>query len=124
MGIMNPNNCETCYYKAMGDEEGHCYMFKDAPTEVCAQHSGREDRWFVPAGVNRGTINLQAGYVLEPKIVMSGDLEDAFVARLFDSILEEDDRLWVARITQIIRDSRRKLNKRKKQRRATTGRRR
>ena len=38
----NPNNCETCKYHPDPDAEGHCYMFKDAPTDVCMQHSGRE----------------------------------------------------------------------------------
>jgi hypothetical protein len=39
---MNPNNCETCQFKQMNvDPELHCYMFKDEPTEVCMQHSGR-----------------------------------------------------------------------------------
>lgn len=39
----NPNNCSTCKWMAIDDGEGgHCYMFRDAPTEVCMQHSGRE----------------------------------------------------------------------------------
>ena len=39
---MNPNNCSTCKYKAMDDGEGgHCYMFRDEPSDVCMQHTGR-----------------------------------------------------------------------------------
>lgn len=40
MTAMNPNNCETCEHKQNADG-GHCYMFRDAPTEVCMQHTGR-----------------------------------------------------------------------------------
>jgi hypothetical protein len=40
--MSNPNNCETCKYHPDPDAEGHCYMFRDAPTDVCMQHSGRE----------------------------------------------------------------------------------
>jgi hypothetical protein len=36
----NPNNCETCRHKQNPDG-GHCYMFRDEPTEVCMQHTGR-----------------------------------------------------------------------------------
>lgn len=46
---MNPNNCETCDYKHMkspdqADDDGHCYMFRDEPTEVCMQHTGHRAR--------------------------------------------------------------------------------
>ncbi len=37
----NPNNCETCKYHPDPDATGHCYMFRDEPTDVCMQHSGR-----------------------------------------------------------------------------------
>lgn len=38
---MNPNNCSTCdHFK--DPDEGHCYMFRDEPTEVCMQHTGRQ----------------------------------------------------------------------------------
>lgn len=38
----NPNNCKTCEHMEHNDEEdGHCYMFEDEPTEVCMQHTGR-----------------------------------------------------------------------------------
>lgn len=33
----NPNNCTTCEYKQHPDG-GHCYMFKDAPSEKCHQY--------------------------------------------------------------------------------------
>lgn len=38
--MSNPNNCESCQYKQM-PHTGHCYMFRDEPTEVCMQHTGR-----------------------------------------------------------------------------------
>ena len=41
----NPNNCETCEYKLSRspdqDDDGHCYMFRDEPQEICMQHTGR-----------------------------------------------------------------------------------
>lgn len=37
---VNPNNCDTCDHKRDPDG-GHCYMFREAPTEVCMQHTGR-----------------------------------------------------------------------------------
>lgn len=44
--MANPNNCSTCHHKPNGDE-GWCYMFRDEPTDVCMQHSGR--RQFYPS---------------------------------------------------------------------------
>lgn len=40
----NPNNCETCdYMKLNGSrEKGHCYMFREEPSEVCMAHTGRK----------------------------------------------------------------------------------
>jgi hypothetical protein len=39
--VSNPNNCEACDHKTMNNDGGHCYMFKDAPAEVCLKHSAR-----------------------------------------------------------------------------------
>lgn len=39
--MTNPNNCETCDHKKNPDG-GHCYMFRDAPTEVCYVHTMRD----------------------------------------------------------------------------------
>ena len=43
---MNPNNCETCEYKRLKSpdqvEDGHCYMFRDEPQEICMQHTLRK----------------------------------------------------------------------------------
>jgi hypothetical protein len=43
---VNPNNCQMCRHKhvVMVDEPhtGHCYMFRDEPTEVCMQHTARQ----------------------------------------------------------------------------------
>lgn len=36
----NPNNCATCRHKQTPDG-GHCYMFRFAPTEPCAQHTNQ-----------------------------------------------------------------------------------
>jgi hypothetical protein len=44
--MTNPNNCATCKYHGMRGEEitdEHCYMFQDAPTEQCMQHSGHDE---------------------------------------------------------------------------------
>ena len=37
----NPNQCATCGHKPHGGSGGHCYMFREAPTETCQQHTGR-----------------------------------------------------------------------------------
>lgn len=43
----NPNNCSTCDYKQMNDDPTlHCYMWKDAPDDVCLQHSARRKLGF------------------------------------------------------------------------------
>ena len=51
----NPNNCPNCdHHKTQrvieaSDKEAqplHCYMFKDAPTEQCMQHSGHKLSFF------------------------------------------------------------------------------
>lgn len=42
--MANPNNCATCKHKQRQSPVGqneHCYMFKDAPIEVCMQHTER-----------------------------------------------------------------------------------
>lgn len=36
----NPNNCGTCDHIEHPDG-GHCYMFREAPTDVCFVHTGR-----------------------------------------------------------------------------------
>lgn len=36
--MSNPNNCAACEHKRYPDG-GHCYMFRDAPTEPCAKHA-------------------------------------------------------------------------------------
>lgn len=49
MSVPNPNNCSTCEYKehrGPADPEGlHCYMFKDSPTDVCMQHTARNESY-------------------------------------------------------------------------------
>ena len=41
---MNPNNCKTCdYTKINGNREGHCYMFRDEPSDVCSQYTSRNN---------------------------------------------------------------------------------
>ena len=37
----NPNNCGTCDYEKDPLGTGYCYMWKEAPTFVCRQHSLR-----------------------------------------------------------------------------------
>lgn len=38
--MANPNNCAACDHKQNPDG-GFCYMFADAPDEVCIQHTAR-----------------------------------------------------------------------------------
>ncbi len=46
--MSNPNNCTTCEYKhARGPgcfPQQHCYMFYEAPTEQCMQHTGYREQ--------------------------------------------------------------------------------
>lgn len=35
----NPNNCTTCDHKRKPDG-GWCYMFRNAPSTLCAKHTG------------------------------------------------------------------------------------
>jgi len=116
-GLTNPNNCSTCAWLKMGDGDGHCYMFKDAPTEVCMQHTGRVAWPFGPMKM------LEAS----PE-VRSEDMMDAFFNQaLEDSILDLHDLEFSYSIPEMVADSMRKwkksMNKRKKQARARTGRR-
>jgi hypothetical protein len=130
-GLTNPNNCETCDYKAMDYGDGHCYMFKDAPTEVCMQHSARvnaivdsmPNTAFPAAGTNRGTIDLQAGYAIARNAIMESE-DELWYKQLLASIVEEEDLLWMENFNKTLSAIRKSMNKRKKQRRATTGRRR
>lgn len=43
--MANPNNCSTCDYKQHPDD-GHCYMFRDEPQDVCMQHTARKRAFF------------------------------------------------------------------------------
>lgn len=43
--MANPNNCSTCDHKQHPDD-GHCYMFRDEPQDVCMQHTGRKRSFF------------------------------------------------------------------------------
>lgn len=49
MSACNPNNCTTCEYKEQrgpGDSaDQHCYMFLESPTEVCMQHTARNENY-------------------------------------------------------------------------------
>ena len=48
--MSNPNNCKTCdYTKLNANRDGHCYMFRDEPTDVCMQHTGRKQSFFACA---------------------------------------------------------------------------
>jgi hypothetical protein len=38
----NPNNCEKCDHWKLHSEEGHCYMFREEPMEICRQHTSRD----------------------------------------------------------------------------------
>ena len=61
--MSNPNNCSTCEYKtlkASGQADGHCYMFREEPTDVCAQHTLRMD---LAAGMQKVVdLLLRTGY--------------------------------------------------------------
>lgn len=41
--MANPNNCKTCKHKQQSSGGSWCYMFRDAPAEVCMQHTARRD---------------------------------------------------------------------------------
>lgn len=62
----NPNNCTTCDYKdiksagqAAGDS-GHCYMFRDAPTNVCGVHTGNKKLFFGKDVISTRLVNTFA----------------------------------------------------------------
>lgn len=53
--MKNPNNCSNCDHhklqRVIEANDGtaellHCYMFKDAPTQQCMQHSGHKLSFF------------------------------------------------------------------------------
>jgi hypothetical protein len=59
----NPNNCSACDYKRMNDDPTlHCYMWKDAPADVCHQHTGRKDLGFalLMAVAKFGSLSIDA----------------------------------------------------------------
>ena len=35
---VNPNNCQYCDH-SKNPQGGHCYMFREAPTEICRKHT-------------------------------------------------------------------------------------
>jgi hypothetical protein len=58
----NPNNCKTCDHgQPPGKpQDGHCYMFKNAPTEVCMQHTSRKEFGTIAHISQYGSATLQA----------------------------------------------------------------
>jgi hypothetical protein len=62
--MSNPNNCGTCdHMKANGNREGHCYMFREEPTGVCMQHTGRKANALrVKSIFERAAEDVMAGY--------------------------------------------------------------
>lgn len=135
-GVVNPNNCETCKYKQMNDDpELHCYMFKDEPTEVCMQHSGREfPTEFPPMQMLEISTDVSEFARLpdETHEEYKARLEDMFefpgdeanIALAVEEIRQAEDlRFHTVTLPAIIRAYQKKLNKRKRQARARTGRR-
>lgn len=45
--MSNPNNCAACDHKRFPDG-GHCYMFRDAPTDACHKHTARYMKLLTP----------------------------------------------------------------------------
>ena len=41
---MNPNNCDTCGHIHHKDG-GHCYMYREPPTQACLSHTARVKMW-------------------------------------------------------------------------------
>lgn len=41
MNPKNPNNCSTCDFYSLKEEDIHCYMFKDPPEQACLKHTER-----------------------------------------------------------------------------------
>lgn len=65
----NPNNCETCDHIHRPDG-GHCYMFRDPPTEVCYQHTKRRLRSIsLPALIERVLANADLNVTTQPEPV-------------------------------------------------------
>jgi len=60
--MSNTNNCKTCEHgqPTRVPEDGHCYMFRDAPTEACMQHTGRKKVGTIGHVSNYGSAGLQA----------------------------------------------------------------
>lgn len=63
---MNPNNCSTCEHSQV-QSPGHCYMFRDEPQEVCAQHTGKSSWDWLP-----GVKDLMPGPDLTLRVVNTG----------------------------------------------------
>ena len=48
--MSNFANCKTCEYKHMERGNGHCYMFKEEPTETCRKHKLLKSEKRTPCG--------------------------------------------------------------------------
>jgi hypothetical protein len=68
--VINPNNCETCDHKKNPDG-GHCYMFRETPTEVCMQHTGRQAP-ILPAGTQRGRFRTPLAFAIAAGLLTAG----------------------------------------------------
>ena len=48
--MSNFANCKTCEYKHMERSNGHCYMFKEEPTDTCRKHKLLKSEKRTPCG--------------------------------------------------------------------------
>jgi len=65
--MSNPNVCSTCdYMKCKSQDDGHCYMFEDAPTQFCPQHTELDESGRVFAKQpNKLTLAIMFGHLLD-----------------------------------------------------------
>ena len=74
--MSNPNNCLTCKHNNVTVDgeavEGHCYMFEEEPSEVCMQHTMRQQK---VAFINHGRPSL-LGVALAASMLIAQEIDD------------------------------------------------
>ena len=53
------NQCETCKYFTMPNDDGHCYMFGNEPEPICMQHNRFDTERKLHFSFQRDIMNFQ-----------------------------------------------------------------
>ena len=67
--MSNFANCRTCEYKHTERGDGHCYMFKEEPTDTCRKHKLLKSEKEYPVATLIASVQLVSAHI--PAVLMT-----------------------------------------------------